>query len=89
MLTWANPAFAQAPTGTPKLIISPLELHVSEGESKTYTVEFDRNPAGFEGVGCGELVYVNMTTGVAFLEFGVEPRNTDFETGNTNCEEGD
>ena len=86
MLAWANPASAQNEP-LPRLIISPTQLHVGEGDSVTYTVHFDRNPSGFDNVECGEPVYVNMR-GFDSSEFRVEPFTPAFRTGNSNCEGG-
>lgn len=87
MLAWANPAHAQQSGDRPRLIISPTELHVGEGESVTYTVHFDKNPVGFAEVSCGDKVYVSMRGYVA-SELSVEPYIPEFRTGNSNCDGG-
>ena len=87
MLAWPHPALAQQPDDLPKLIISPTELHVGEGESVTYTVLFDKNPEGFVGVECGEVVYVNMR-GFDIAELSVAPSVPEFRTGDSNCKGG-
>ena len=86
MLTWPQPASAQ----TPRLIVSPTELHVGEGKEVTYTVHFDSNPVAYDNVECGTdgegLVYVNMR-GFDFDELDVNPNIPAFKTG-TDCEGG-
>ena len=91
MLAWANPVSAQTEP-LPRLIITPTELHVGEGDSATYTVHFDRNPSAFDNVECGDAntlgkVYVNMR-GFDSSELSVEPFTPEFRTGNANCEGG-
>ena len=84
MLAWPDPASAQA---QPRLIVLPTELEVGEGDSVTYTVHFDSNPSAFEGVECGEPVYVSMR-GYDYLELDVAPSVPAFKTGDANCEGG-
>ena len=58
-------------------------MSVGGGETATYTVHFDGNPAGFAGVACGETVYVNMR-GFDYSTLEVNPFTPAFRTG-TDC----
>ena len=71
---------------SPQLIVSPTAVSVGGGETATYTVHFDGNPAGFAGVECGDLVYVNMR-GFDYSTLEVNPHTPAFRTG-TDCTGG-
>ena len=78
LLGLARPALAQ--DTPPNLIVSSTAVSVGAGETATYTVHFDTNPADFAGVECGETVYVNMS-GFDYSTLEVNPFTPAFRTG--------
>ena len=84
LLGLVRPTLAQ--DTPPNLIVSPLAVSVGKEETATYTVHFDTNPADFDGVECGETVYVNMR-GFDYSTLQVDPFTPAFRTG-TDCTGG-
>ena len=81
----ANAASAQSDP-PPRLIVSTNRLDIAEGGFDFYSVHFDRNPAGFDGIECGEEFWL-VVGGVdaSYLDVASPQR---FHTGNENCSGG-
>ena len=67
-------------TGTVSVTASTDRMEISQGETKTYTLEFHGNPLDHSKVDCGDAVSVHLYGGGFLAYVDLEPQSFYYET---------